>query len=142
YYTETVFPALGLKSSASARKWVESVRHTNAGAMADGLKAEGYQILATGFSERAKPVTHYDLTGPTAVVLGNEHRGVDQELLDVATDEVFIPMQGMVQSLNVSVAAAVTLFEAWRQREAKGMFDQPSYDPEELAALIAAWEEK
>ena len=139
YYTDTAFPTLGLKSSASARKWVQSERHADAGVLVNGLKDQGYQVLATGFEDQARPMVDYDLTRPTAVILGNEHRGVDPELRALATDVAYIPMQGMVQSLNVSVAAAVTLFEAWRQRRAAGMYDAPSLDPGELAALEEAW---
>ena len=142
YYTETVFPVLGRKSSASARKWVESERHKDAGGMVGSLKAQGYNLLATSFSPKARPVIDYDLTRPTAVIFGNEHRGVDPELLALVPDEAYVPMQGMVQSLNVSVAAAVILFEAWRQRHAKGMYDASSLPEDELAAMVAEWAAK
>lgn len=142
YYTETVFPVLGSKSSASARKWVESVRHKEARAMAEVLQAQSMTVMATSFSPRAIPVVEHDFTKPTAVILGNEHRGVDKELLDLAHGEIYVPMQGMVQSLNVSVAAAVILFEAWRQRSAAGLFDSPSLPPDELQAMISAWSAK
>ncbi|MGE4299062.1 MAG: TrmH family RNA methyltransferase [Desulfovibrionaceae bacterium] len=142
YYTHTAFPNLGLKSSASARKWVESVRFSDAAALAASLRAEGRQILATGFGPSARRLMDCDLTRPTAIIFGNEHDGVDEELRTLADAEVYIPMLGMVQSLNVSVAAAVSLYEAWRQRQAKGMYDAPSYDPEEMAAYLAAWLDK
>jgi tRNA (guanosine-2'-O-)-methyltransferase len=57
-------------------------------------------------------------------------------------DEIYIPMVGMVQSLNVSVAAAIILYEAWRQREAAGMFDQPSFSTDELQHLRTEWASK
>jgi len=99
-------------------------------------------VLATGFTPTAKPLIEYDLTRPTAIIFGNEHSGVDEELRALAPDEVYIPMQGMVQSLNVSVAAAVTLYEAWRQRQAAGMYESPSFSEEELAELEREWREK
>lgn len=139
YYTDTMFPNLGAKSSASAKKWVGRKRHEDPAALVGGLREQGYQILSTGFSERAKPLTAWDMTKPTAIMLGNEHRGVDPELDALVPDQIFIPMMGMVQSLNVSVAAAVTLYEAFRQRDAKGMYDSPSYGPQELEALVDEW---
>lgn len=139
HYTNTAFPTLGRKSSGSARKWVETVRHENRDALAAALNDMGAFVIATGFSDTARPLTDFDFTKPTAIILGNEHDGVEDELKDIAHAEAYIPMMGMVQSLNVSVAAAVTLFEAWRQRNVAGMYDTPSFSPEELAALEAAW---
>ena len=79
------------------------------------------------------------MTKPTAIVLGNEHRGMDPDIKIHVPDEIYIPMMGMVQSLNVSVAAATILYEAWRQREAAGMYDRPSFSHEERAELLAQW---
>lgn len=124
YYTREPFPELGLKSSASARKWVETRKHRDHAAMVAGLKAEGFKILATSFTEKAKPLLAWSFLEPTAVILGNEHDGVDQELLDCADGELYIPMRGMIQSLNVSVAAAVILAEAARQREEAGFYEK------------------
>ena len=142
YYTNTAFPILGKKTSGSAMKWVGRQRHTDAKCMVDGFRANGYQVLATGLNAQARPLIDFDLTRPTAIIFGNEHRGVDPELQELVPDEVYIPMQGMVQSLNVSVAAAVTLYEAWRQRQAAGMYDSPSYPSEELARLSEEWRKK
>lgn len=142
YYTDTAFPVLGRKTSASAAKWVETQRHRDAESMLKWFSQRNYQVLATCFTESARPLVEYDFTRPTAVILGNEHDGVGAELLEHVPDHLYIPMQGMVQSLNVSVAAAVTLFEAWRQRDAAGMYETPSIPEDELEAKIAAWEKK
>ena len=139
YYTDTPFPVLGAKSSASARKWVSSVRHKDAGDLMAALKAEGMRVYATSCSEVARPVGDLDLTLPTAFILGNEHRGVDAELVPGVDGEVYIPMYGMIQSFNVSVAAAILLAEASRQRREAGMYERSSYTDEELAALYAEW---
>lgn len=139
YYTDTAFPNLGKKSSASAKKWVSQERHTDPSSLIGGLRDQGYQILSTGFSERAKPLTDWDMSQPTVIMLGNEHRGVDPELDELVPDQIYVPMMGMVQSLNVSVAAAVILYEAWRQRQVKGMYDQSSLSPEDLEAMVAEW---
>lgn len=141
-YTDTPFPQLGHKSSASAKKWVELKRHKSARTMIEGFRAQGAQVLSTGFGPGAKPLTEWDLTLPTAVIMGNEHSGVDDELQTLVQDHIYIPMQGMVQSLNVSVAAAVILYEAFRQRMARGMYASPSLTPEEIEATYDSWIEK
>ncbi len=139
HYTGEAFPEIGRKSSASARKWVSRHLHEDAASMAAELKGQGMRILATGFTEHARPLTEWDLSAPTAVVLSNEHDGVKQELLPYCDGMIYIPMMGMVQSLNVSVAAAIILYEAWRQRSAKGLYDRPSFSEEELEGLYRDW---
>lgn len=139
YYTDTPFPALGRKSSASARKWVESERHRDRGALFAALRGQGMQVLATSCSSEARPLREWDFLRPTAVILGNEHEGVDETLLAEADGRLYIPMHGMIQSLNVSVAAAVILAEAARQREAAGYYATPRMDAATLDATLADW---
>ena len=119
-----------------------SVRHRSAEELYAALKAGGHQILATSCTPESKPLGAYDFTKPTAVIMGNEHSGVPAELNSLVDGEVYIPMYGMIQSFNVSVAAAVILSEASRQRVQAGMYDRPSYPPDELAARLEAWIEK
>lgn len=142
YYTGTPFPALSGKSSGSARKWVESVRHDNSRELFAALRARNMQVLATGFSPGAKALRQWDFCRPTAVILGNEHGGVEEELAALADGELCIPMHGMIQSFNVSVAAAIILAEAARQREEAGFYDSPRLSPAELEARLAEWLEK
>lgn len=139
YYTTAQWPDLGRKSSGSAKKWIRLNQHVDAATMVAGLAREGGQVLRTGFSATARPVMDFDFTRPTAVILSNEHRGTSPELAALVPDEVYIPMQGMVQSLNVSVAAAIILYEAFSQRHRAGMYDSPSFDADELDALRARW---
>ncbi|UJX40765.1 tRNA methyltransferase [Desulfovibrio sp. JY] len=141
-YTDTAFPALGKKSSGSAKKWVETIRHPDAASLASSLKGQGFVLVATSFSETARPLQEWDLTGKVAIILGNEHRGVDEELAPYVDGALYIPMQGMVQSLNVSVAAAVILYEGFRQRHAAGCYDAPCLPPDEFDRLAAVWEQK
>jgi len=141
-YTDTAFPALGKKSSGSAKKWVETVRHKDAASLADALKSQGYTLVATSFSETARPLAAWDFTGKIAVILGNEHRGVDEDLAPHVDGALYIPMQGMVQSLNVSVAAAIILYEGFRQRHAAGCYDTPSLPGDELERLTQLWAQK
>ena len=142
YYTDTPFPALGRKSSASARKWVESIRHKTLESLIAGLRAGGRQLLATSCDVAARPLTDWDFTMPTAVIMGNEHRGVDKELAAHVDGELYIPMYGMIRSFNVSVAAAVILAEASRRRAQAGMYDRPGYTEAEYAERLGVWLEK
>ncbi|SNS06895.1 tRNA (guanosine-2'-O-)-methyltransferase [Humidesulfovibrio mexicanus] len=142
YYTTEKWPDLGEKSSASAKKWVERTSHSDAGEMLDGFAARGMQVIRTGFSQTAKPLHAFDFTIPTAVILSNEHRGASPELTERVEQELYIPMQGMVQSLNVSVAAAVILYEMFSQRRRAGLLDSPSLSPEELARLELEWSDR
>lgn len=139
YYTGQNFPAPGKKSSASARKWVEMRKYKSLQPLIEDLRASSFQILGTGFSQDAQPIHAWDLTRPTAVVLGNEHQGLSPELQDCLDAELYIPMQGMVPSLNVSVAAAIILYESFRQRlELKGSA-QGGFDCQALEQMFENW---
>ncbi len=75
-------------------------------------------------------------------ILFDEKRGVSPEAEKLSDETFYIPMRGMIQSLNVSVAAAVTLYEAQRQRVIKGMYKKSELSKEELDQLIDKWCEK
>lgn len=137
YYTTTAFPNLGAKTSASARKWVASQRFNSPDALRQCL--DGYQIIVTSCSSASRPLGQWDFCRPTAIVLGNEHSGVSEDLHALAIGELHIPMRGLIQSLNVSVAAAVILAEAARQREAAGFYDQPRMSPEDYTRRLNEW---
>ncbi len=140
YYTDTAFPILGRKSSASARKWVQSKRHRDKEELAQALS--GMQILVTDCTPTARPMRSWDFTKPTAIIMGNEHSGVAPELAEIATGELYIPMYGMIQSFNVSVAAAIILAEAARQREEAGLYDRRRYDDETWQKKLEDWLER
>lgn len=139
YYTKERFPSLANSSSGSAKKWIELTRHRDAGEMIASLRAQGMQIVGTGFSPEARPLMDVDFTQPTAIILGNEHRGMDPDVKAHVPDEIYIPMFGMVQSLNVSVAAATILYEAMRQRRAVGMYETSPLSGEQLEEMYASW---
>lgn len=126
-------------TSASADKWVELVVHTGVAAAVANVKATGMRVYAAHLSDEAVDYRAVDYTVPCAVLLGNEKDGVSEEAAALADQHVIIPMLGMVQSLNVSVAAAVILFEAQRQRVAAGMYDRPSLSAAELLGLTREW---
>ena len=114
------------ETSASAHKWVAVRVH---GSLTEArAEVGGAQILAAHFSEGARDYRDVDYTRPTCVLLGNEKRGVSEGAAELADAHIIIPMLGMVQSLNVSVAAAVILFEAQRQRREAGFYSLPRLD--------------
>ena len=80
-----------------------------------------------------------DYTKPTVIVVGNEVEGVSKELLPFATHKIKIPMVGMVQSLNVSVATGVILYEAYRQREKAGLYEEPQLTRQEIKEILYKW---
>ena len=122
-YNVEKFPKIGKKSSASAFKWVEKEKYKEIDDCYSSLRSEGFKIYASALNENSLNLFDLDLTERVAVVLGNEHRGVSEEAAESADETFMIPMFGMVQSLNVSVASAVILYEALRQRLAKGMYN-------------------
>ena len=138
-YTVEQFPRIGKKSSSSANKWVERRRHTSVEECFATLRTEGYQILATRLGKPTQDLYACHLAQPTAFVLGNEHRGVSEEAAAGADACIGIPMMGMIESLNVSVAAAVCLYEALRQRLSCGMYSHPQIPAEALETLFNEW---
>lgn len=107
------------KISQNADKWLDVRRWTSTGECLRHLKAEGFAIYATHLDERARPIGELSFAGKVALVFGNEHRGVSDEALALADATYAIPMRGFVQSLNVSVAAAISLAKAVERREAE-----------------------
>ncbi len=128
YHSGQSFPELGEKSSASARKWVLTHKHSSIDECYDCLRKEGKKILTTGMSNEARSLYAIDFTEPIAIVFGNEHAGVSEEAILKADGNMLIPQVGMIQSLNISVACAVTLYEAFRQRSINGMYDSIQLD--------------
>ena len=115
-----------------AQHWVRS-RRINWQERLDFLqkkRSEGKQIIAARLSERAKDFRRVDYTKPTLLIVGNEKEGISPEVAEIADMEAIIPMHGMVQSLNVSVATTLILYEMERQRSAAGMYDTPQLSSE------------
>lgn len=138
-YNYEKFPRIGKKSSASAYKWIEKEKFRSVEDCYSSLKNKGYQIIASSISSESKSIYEIDLTKKTAIVLGNEHRGVSDEAAQIADVKFQIPMLGMVQSLNVSVAAAITLYEAVRQRISAQMYPSKDKNEKELQSIVDAW---
>ncbi len=140
-YNVEKFPKIGKKSSASAFKWVEKEKYSTIDECYSSLRADGFKIYASALNADSLNLYDLDLTAKSAVVLGNEHRGVSGEAASAADETFMIPMFGMVQSLNVSVATAVILYEALRQRLVKGMYSSEELN-EELLEKAEDWLKK
>ena len=113
-----VTPA-AVKASAGASEHVRVARETNLRQALERMKEAGVWTYAAEDAARARATayTDLDLSGPVALVLGSEGRGIRRLVREGCDGTVFIPMRGAVSSLNISVAAAILLFEARRQRE-------------------------
>ena len=126
-------------TSAGTKKWVSVQRHADVEAAIAHLRGLGFRILAAHPSPSALDYRKADYTRPVAITLGAELEGVSTKALELADAQVMIPMMGMVHSLNVSVASALLLFEAQRQRAAAGMYDESRLDPEAFAKRLFEW---
>jgi len=102
-------------------------------------KKEGFQVVVTHLEEDAVSFREVDYTKPTLIVMGNEKEGVSADVIAEATDVIVIPMQGMVQSLNVSVATALILYEAQRQLTNAGSYDTPQISLEKRDTIKKEW---
>ncbi len=138
-YTIEKFPKIGKKSSASAFKWVDKEKFKSIEECYSSLRKNGFKIFASSLCEDSKSIYDLDLSDKIAIVLGNEHRGVSEEAAQLADERIMIPMFGMVQSLNVSVAAAIILYEAARQRIRKGKYEKQQISADEIEHLVEQW---
>ncbi|CFR23583.1 tRNA guanosine-2'-O-methyltransferase [Yersinia kristensenii] len=111
-----------LSSAAGSNSWVQVKTHSDITEAITHLKSQGMQILATHLSDKAVDFREIDYTRPTCILMGQEKTGISKEALAMADKDIIIPMIGMVQSLNVSVASALILYEAQRQRQNAGMY--------------------
>lgn len=126
-------------TSASADKWVKVERHQNVSKPLASLKQEGFQIVAANLCEQSCDYREVDFTQPTALVMGAEIEGISEAASNFVDQHIVIPMMGMVESFNVSVAAAIILSEARNQRERAGLYDTPDLNRDEMRELILEW---
>jgi tRNA (guanosine-2'-O-)-methyltransferase len=119
----------GKASSTGANKWIKHSFYDSPKACIEAVRKNYNKVLTTHLAANSVSLYDLDLTGSVALVFGNERDGVSAEMLALSDGNFLIPQCGMVQSLNISVACAVSLYECYRQRNAIGMYDQ-SFDPE------------
>ena len=131
----------GARSSSSAAKWLTIHQFEDAAACFAALRKKYDRILTTHLSSDAVNLYALDLTQKTALVFGNEHTGVSDEIRALGDGNFIIPQQGMIQSLNISVACAVSLYEAFRQKERAGHYHTEKLYAEDKAMLWKQWSE-
>ncbi len=136
-YTDHPFPQISKGVSGYTRKWTIIHHFTEAAACINAVHQRGCQIYATHLDGPARSYLDVDWTRPVALVFGNEHRGCSAPILDLADERIRIPMQGMAQSFNVSVAAGIILAELHRQRMERGRY-APSWS-DEKEQIYQAW---
>jgi len=129
----------GAKSSSSAARWLSIHQFTDANACFDSLRQQYKKIYTTHLSTDAVELHELDLTEPVALVFGNEHSGVSDEIIALADGNFIIPQVGIIKSLNISVACAVTLYEAYRQKNSAGHYDNVRMEEERLVKLRNEW---
>lgn len=128
---------LGKRTSGGSRRWVDVHFYTQAAPCFEHVRANYPQIWSTHIHQEARSLYELDLTQSVALLFGNEHQGISAEALSYTDGNFIIPQMGMCESLNISVACAVSLFEALRQRQLAGYYeDNPTLSPERQRALF------
>ena len=129
----------GAKSSSSAAKWLTVHEFDNAALCFSALR-EGYStILTTHLSSNAVSLHSIDFTRSIALVFGNEHSGVSEEIRALADGNFIIPQVGIIRSLNISVACAVSLYEAFRQKNLAGHYNREDMSDAMKKDLLNEW---
>lgn len=124
------------RAASGTHKWIEVIRHRGVESAYSVLRSRGFVLLAAHHDDAAQDFRAIDYTLPTAVVVGTEQEGLSPEAITLADGSLRIPMSGMVESLNVSVATALILFEAHRQRLEAGFYDTRRLDDETYVRLL------
>ena len=139
-HAHAVFPEgvrfSGHHTSSGSKRWVTTHKHPDLKTGIAEVKSQGMQVLAAHFSHKAADFRSIDYTKPTCVLLGSELVGVSEEAAELADEHVIIPMVGMVQSLNVSVAGALIMYEAQRQRAEANMYGELKVPQEEVDYIL------
>ncbi|MCP9749865.1 RNA methyltransferase [Ferruginibacter sp. HRS2-29] len=129
----------GAKSSSSAAKWLTVHQFTDAATCFAELRKRFDKIYTTHLSTDAVGLYELDLTQKVALVFGNEHSGCSDEIIGLADGNFIIPQVGIIKSLNISVACAVSVYEAFRQKTIAGHYESARLEPAHMAELRASW---
>lgn len=129
----------GARSSSSAAKWLTIHQFEDAGECFSSLRKRYSTILTTHLSADAVGLYEIDMTQPIALVFGNEHSGVSDEIKQLADGNFIIPQVGIIRSLNISVACAVTLYEAFRQKNNAGHYNRDDMNAVMKQQLLEEW---
>jgi tRNA (guanosine-2'-O-)-methyltransferase len=129
----------GSKSSSSAAKWLTIHQFENAEECFLSLRKSYSTILTTHLGSDAINLYSVDFTKSIALVFGNEHSGVSNEIRAMADGNFIIPQVGIIRSLNISVACAVTMYEAFRQKDNAGHYNQQKLAQGRYDGLFTEW---
>lgn len=129
----------GQRSSSSAANWLTVHQFTSAEECFLQLRSKYRRILTTHLSSDAVSLYNVDFCEPIALVFGNEHAGVSDEIRELADGNFLIPQVGMILSLNISVACAVTLYEAYRQKSVAGHYGATKLPDHQISELKKQW---
>lgn len=127
------------KTSSSAAKWLTIHQFTDAEECFAALRKNYKKIYTTHLSSDAVSLHELNLTEPVALIFGNEHNGVSEEIIAMADGNFIIPQVGIIKSLNISVACAVSLYEAFRQKNNAGHYDTVKLEGDKLVELKEGW---
>ena len=129
----------GYRSSSTASEWLSIHQFTDAEQCFEEIRKRYLKIYTTHLGDGAVDIFKLDLTQSVALVFGNETFGVSEDTRRYADGDFIIPQVGIIKSLNISVACAVTLYEAFRQKQTKGHYLQPRMPDRELRDLQKNW---
>jgi len=129
----------GAKSSSSAAKWLTIHQFDDVNNCVSELRKKYKKIYTTHLATDAISLYDIDFTESIALVFGNEHEGVSEELRNLVDGNFIIPQMGIIQSLNISVACAVSIYEAFRQKNNAGHYNAFSLSQETMNQLMLQW---
>jgi len=132
----------GTRSSSSAQKWMHTHQFTDMQECLSVVRKKYNRIYATHLGEESKSIYEMNFTEPIALVFGNEKRGVSDEIRALCDGNFIIPQVGMISSLNISVACAVTIYEAFRQKDVQNHYEKRKLTPSEKDSLFDYWDIK
>ena len=130
----------GYKSSSTATEWLTVHQFTDAESCFDEIRRKYQKVFTSHLGENSEGVYKLDLTESTALVFGNETFGVSDEIRKYSDGDFIIPQVGIIKSLNISVACAVTLYEAFRQKKEKGHYEQSRMEENEKKVIKKKWD--
>lgn len=129
----------GAKSSSSAAKWLTIHQFSDTAECVAALRQKYDKIFTTHLAADAVGLYEIDFTGSVALVFGNEHDGVTDEIRGLADGNFIIPQVGIIKSLNISVACAVSIYEALRQRTIAGHYEKRNLPDGQFEELLEKW---
>ncbi|CAN5413838.1 tRNA (guanosine(18)-2'-O)-methyltransferase TrmH [soil metagenome] len=129
----------GPRSSSSADKWLTIHQFEDLETCVAAVRKKYDFIYTTHLASNAVSLYELDLTRKVALVFGNEHSGCSEAIIGMADGNFIIPQVGIIQSLNISVACAVTIYEAYRQKKAAGHYEAPRLASNEEQYLMKSW---